>query len=137
MEKNLWRVIDANFNRAKEALRVAEDLARLILNDRTLASRYKKCRHDLSKTLLAMPVSYLKMLETRDSRRDVGKRSTIQDPKRAPKWQDLMVANLKRAQEALRVLEECSKGAAPRQSGRFQKLRFECYDLEKQSIRKF
>ena len=135
--RELWRILDANLNRAKEALRVAEDLARFILNDRNLASQYKKCRHALSKTLLSLPLPYIKMLETRDSRRDVGKRSVIQDQKRKPKWSDLMVANLKRAQEALRVLEECAKVVAPRQAAQFQKLRFECYDLERRSLSKF
>lgn len=137
MKSELLRIMDANFNRAKEALRVAEDLARFILNDRVLASRYKKCRHELSKILLAFPVPYLKMLATRDSRRDVGKWSAIRDPKRNPKWADLMISNLKRAQEALRVLEECAKVITPRQARLFQKLRFECYDLERRSIPKF
>lgn len=135
--RELLRVLDANFNRAKEALRVAEDLARFILNDRRLSSQYKKCRHDLSKALLSLPIPYIKMLETRDSQTDVGKRGVLQDKKQNPKWSDLMIANMKRAQEALRVLEECSKLVAPRQAAQFQKLRFECYELERRSISKF
>lgn len=136
-KRQVLRVLDANFNRAKEALRVAEDLARFILNNRALASDYKRCRHELSRILLVFPVSYVQLLETRDSRRDVGKSSAIQDKKRRPEWCDLMIANLKRAQEALRVLEECAKITAPRQAAKFQKLRFECYELERRTIPQF
>ena len=135
--KSILRVLDANLNRTKEALRVAEDMARFILNDARLAADLKKSRHGLSKTLLALPIPYVKILKTRDSKDDVGKRSALQDKKSKLDWRDLMISNMKRAQEGLRVLEECSKVISPKQSKDFQKLRFECYDLEKRSIPKF
>jgi thiamine-phosphate pyrophosphorylase len=135
--RELLRVLDANVNRAKEALRVAEDLARFVLNDRKLAGQLKKSRHDLTKTVLSLPVPYAKMLQARDSAKDVGKKSSIRDKKRGSGWKDLMISNMKRAQEALRVLEECGKIAAPRSAAKFQKIRFECYELERRSVPKF
>ncbi len=135
--KSILRVLDVNLNRTKEALRVAEDMARFILNDARLAGEFKKSRHEVSKTLLSLPVPYVKILETRDAKRDVGKRSVLRDKKRKLEWRDLMVSNMKRAQEGLRVLEECAKMVSPKQSEKFQKLRFECYELERRSIPKF
>lgn len=135
--KRLFRVVDANFNRAKEALRVAEDLSRFILNSKTLSASFKKTRHDLTSCLLTFPVTYVKLLASRNSAEDVAKESGIQDTVKKPDWQDLMIANLKRAQEALRVLEESSKVVSSRHSKRFQNIRFHIYELEKRSILKF
>lgn len=130
-------MIDANFNRVKEALRVAEDLSRFILKNKILAAAFKKCRHDVSVCLLTFPVSYVKLLLSRDSAHDVSKSSVIQDTRHNPRWQDLMIANLKRAQEALRVLEEVAKIVSAGHAKQFQKIRFEVYELEKRSILKF
>ena len=130
------RIMDANYNRAKEALRVCEDLSRFLMNDSRLAAAYKRSRHELTRLLLDFPASYLDLLAARDSANDVGRRHVIQDTAR-PKWQDLIIANMKRAQEALRVLEEVSKAVQPSEAGGFTRLRFSLYELEKKSVRKF
>ena len=44
-EPSLYRVIDANLNRLKEGVRVIEDIARYVNNDKTLASKLKEIRH--------------------------------------------------------------------------------------------
>mgnify|MGYP001616385889 CR=1 FL=1 len=131
------RIIDANTNRAKEALRVCEDLARLLMNNGRLAAAYKRTRHQLTHLLSDFPASYFELLRARDSARDVGRRHLIQDTAARPKWQGLMIANMKRAQEALRVLEEVSKAVSPSAARRFSKLRFRLYELEKKSVREF
>ena len=131
------RILDANYNRAKEALRVAEDLARFLMEDKILTAKFKKLRHDLTKILLRFPVSYRRLVAARDSVEDVGKKSLIHDTPGRTRWQDLLTANLKRAQEAMRVLEEVSKVVAPRESGSFQHLRFSLYELEKRTLQKF
>lgn len=41
------RILDANLNRAREALRVMEDIARFALNDAALSGELKAIRHDL------------------------------------------------------------------------------------------
>ena len=136
MSQALLRVIDANYNRAKEALRVAEDIARFYLRDARLTARFKRARHDLARALLAFKLPYRKLVEARNSREDVGARSLIRDKKK-PGWKDLLLSNLKRAQEAARVLEEFSKMAEPGKTRTFQRLRFRLYELEKESIQKF
>jgi len=42
------RVLDANANRAREALRVIEDFARFVLNNDELSARLKELRHELA-----------------------------------------------------------------------------------------
>lgn len=136
MNKSLLRMIDANLNRAKEGLRVSEDICRFLLNAAVLARRFKKLRHDLTKTAHELDVPYTEILKSRDSAADVGRESFHQDKPRVS-VQDLMASNLKRSQEALRVLEECSKMISLKISKKFQKLRFECYELERKSICQF
>ncbi len=136
--KALFRILDANFNRAKEALRVAEDLTRFVLDDKKLTAEAKSCRHNLTRILLNFSAAgYEKLLAARDSGKDVGRSSALKDRPGSLKCKDLMAANMKRAQEASRVLEEISKVLAPREAASLQRLRFRLYELEKRSIQKF
>jgi len=48
---SVLRILDANFNRAREALRVMEEAARFLLEDAKLSESLKRLRHDLSKTM--------------------------------------------------------------------------------------
>lgn len=134
--KSALRMLDANYNRAKEALRVAEDVARFHLRDSRLTGRFKRVRHDLTKALLNLKISDRRLVLARNLAEDVGAKSLIRDKKR-PRWKDLLVSNLKRAQEASRVLEELSKMIDPPKTPAFQRIRFRLYELEKQSIQKF
>lgn len=136
MKRELLRVIDANYNRAKEAARVAEDIARFFLRDSRLTAQFKRIRHDLTKALVGFKIPYRRLVAARDSKEDVGRSGFIRD-KKNPRWKDLMLSNLKRAQEATRVLEEISKMAAPGKARSFQRLRFRFYELEKISLQKF
>lgn len=135
--KAFLRIVDANFNRAKEALRVTEDFSRFIMNDKALTSDFKKARHRLTRIVLNFPARYSELLNAREAAADVGRHQIIKDKPGALGWQDLMTANLKRAQEAVRVLEEISKAVQPKQAAGLQALRFSLYELEKRSFRKF
>ena len=42
------RILDANANRAREALRVIEDYARFVLDDAGLSAELKQFRHDFA-----------------------------------------------------------------------------------------
>lgn len=130
------RVVDANFNRAKEALRVGEEILRLVVNSRVLAHRCKFLRHRLTRIFLNLPVPYDKIISARDSRRDVGRKSMMKD-RRGPRTVDLFLANMKRAQESLRVLEEFSRVLFPKQVASIEGIRFSCYELEKKALKKF
>ena len=130
------RIFDANYNRAKEALRVCEDIARFFWDDTKLTGAFKGLRHRLTKILLSYPVSYRKLLEARDSVSDVGRGRILRDRSNT-KIRDVFAANLQRAEEAVRVMEEISKIVSPGSAGQFERARFKLYELEKKSFRKF
>ena len=48
MDRASLRILDANFNRAREALRVVEDYARFVLNDAAACGAIKQLRHELA-----------------------------------------------------------------------------------------
>ena len=137
MKKNIYRLLDANYNRAKEATRVAEDLIRFLWNDRKLTRDLKECRHQITKTLLTFPVNYRTLVQARDIGHDVGKRHVILDKKSNLTLKDTTVINFKRGQESLRVLEELSKVISRKHSDGFKQIRFKLYELEKKALRKF
>jgi len=68
--KGLTALIDANVNRAKEGLRVCEDISRFILRDKKLSACLKSMRHDIDN---AVPVVYARLLKSRDSETDPGR----------------------------------------------------------------
>jgi len=135
-QKSYLRIIDANFNRAKEALRVAEDILRFVLNAKALSSRSKSLRHRLTQILLTLPVPYAKIVEARKVRSDVGRENFVSDS-RKPRPRDIFLRNIKRSQEAIRVLEEVVRAVSPDQAEAFERLRFSVYELEKQALKKF
>ncbi len=127
------RLLDANFNRSREGLRVCEDILRFIVSDRKLSSELKELRHRLTGLLKTYPLS--KLIRSRNAREDIGSALDSMEKSRAD-WQDIYGANLERAKESVRVLEEVSKLLYPSKVGRLKKIRFELYDHEKRSFKK-
>ncbi|MEI6240236.1 MAG: thiamine phosphate synthase [Planctomycetia bacterium] len=124
-----WRLCDAAANRAAEALRVLEDVARFILDDAVLTATAKALRHDLA-TVLAAPV-FARRVACRDTIGDVGT-AIVADAalaRRSPA--DLVAANAARAAQALRSLQEVALMVAPSEAARFEALRYRLYTLEK------
>ncbi len=117
-DPGLLRLLDANFNRAREALRVLEDLVRFRFHDGASQAALRAARHRLG----AMERRWGRALVgARDSRGDAGREAPTE---RRADAREVAAANFRRAQEALRVLEECGeRGAAG--------VRFSLYDLEK------
>lgn len=125
----LFRVCDANLNRLKEGIRVIEDIARYIHNDRQLASRLKDIRHQSNIDDLQ------NFLASRDSINDV-LRPTIESEMDRDSLESIIIANYKRAQESSRVLEEMYKIINPELSENFKNIRYELYTLEKENLLK-
>ncbi len=124
------RALDANCNRAREGFRVAEDVARFILNDLKLLSRLKQLRHRVTaaeKSLFRSP--RLRSL-ARNVAKDRGRGNKEKAEKVRATPRELLKANLKRAQEALRSLEEFSKLIKHPASIRFKRIRYQCYKIE-------
>lgn len=125
-----YRMVDANFNRACEGLRVCEDYARLCRGDRALAAACRELRHRVR--ALAASVA-APCLAGRDAAGDVGRKiSAASTADRRADGRDLVEANCKRVQEALRAAEEALKlvGRYPL-AKQAEACRFESYTLEK------
>jgi thiamine-phosphate pyrophosphorylase len=134
INNKIMRMIDANVNRATEGLRVAEDIVRFVLDDDKLTSKLKHIRHEIVKLL--KDASPSTSLRARDVKGDVGaKRTTKSESKRANVL-DVFMANIKRAEESVRVFEELSKLFEPKIGSKFKKLRFELYEIEQKAALK-
>lgn len=129
------RILDANANRAREALRVLEDLARFHLSDSELTARLKRLRHDLTSAMRALPLDDMDLLAARDTAQDVGVEiSTPQEGKRADHAAVAAAAG-GRLGEALRSLEEHAKLLdAPAAAATFQSLRYLSYQVQQRVV---
>src|SRR5262245_12799110 len=67
-----YRILDANANRAREGLRVLEDVARFALDDQELSHGCKAARHDLTQLLAGCTSGPRDLLASRDTPGDVG-----------------------------------------------------------------
>lgn len=134
LEKKLYRVIDANANRAREGLRVVEEISRLILDNSQLTSGWKKSRHGISVLLGKFPVNSNALIKERESETDVGKDAYIEEEGKRGNYGEIAIINARRAEEGIRVLEEFSKLIAPEVGRQFKKLRFKVYSLEKKTL---
>ena len=129
----ILRILDANANRAREGLRVVEDYCRFVLDDEELSGELKRMRHDVTRQTRAIGTTSA-LLRARDSESDVGAdEPEATQPDQAQPAQ-VVLANIKRAEEALRCLEEYSKVLDTRCAESFKKIRFELYTLEKKLL---
>lgn len=133
-ENSLYRIIDANFNRVKEGLRVCEDICRFKLNHKRLTSHIKEVRHRL--TDVVSDFSFERLVGARGIEEDVGKSSIPSELKRK-NLEDIFYANAQRVKESIRVLEECAKLLNQDSTRQFKRLRYQMYALEKKIIEKF
>jgi thiamine-phosphate pyrophosphorylase len=128
------RIIDANLNRIGEGLRVLEEIARLLLDDAALSQRIKDMRHEMVKVNLSLEQQFL---QARNSEGDVG---INLEAFGEAKYKDIpatVVANARRVQEALRVMEEMAKNpGVPLESDKFKQARFNLYTIEKELFSK-
>jgi thiamine-phosphate pyrophosphorylase len=120
----VWRILDANFDRAREGLRIVEEWCRFALNDAAMANECKQMRQELG--LLHTP----EIRATRDTPADVG--TALSHPREEQRTgiEQLLQANLCRVQEALRVLEEYGKLYSSSMSSSCKQMRYRVYTLE-------
>ncbi len=69
LDRNLWRMLDANLNRCMEGLRTLEDVARFLLDDALASEQMKSLRHSLASVAARWPRQEL--LGGRDVSHDV------------------------------------------------------------------
>ena len=126
---DMLRIIDASLNRIGEGLRFLEDLARLMLNDAVLTQQLKNMRHEMVRVDGKLQQQ---LLQARDSEGDVGVDMEVPGEEKQREIPAAIVANARRVQESLRVMEEMAKvpglGLDPE---KFKQARFALYTIEK------
>lgn len=127
---SLARILDANFNRAREACRVVEDYCRFVLNDAGLYREWRALRHQLTEIISQ---SNLPLLEARDTPSDVGT-SAGQEKSSRYSFRQLVRINCSRLHEALRTLEEYLSLHQSELAAQLAPLRYRSYTLEKATL---
>ncbi|MBN1369120.1 MAG: thiamine phosphate synthase [Dehalococcoidaceae bacterium] len=125
----VFRMMDASLNRAGEGIRVLEDIARMVLNDASLTAELKNLRHDIEEVPRALK---LQLVSNRNASGDIGAGLTAEAPFTIKDISSTVIANARRAEQALRTLEELTRLPLAVCSGEvFQKARFRLYSIEK------
>ena len=130
------RIIDANFNRVGEGLRLLEEIARLLLDDTELTQQLKTMRHELIRGDSSFQQQ---LLQYRNSEGDVGIDIEVPGEEKEKELPMVLVANSRRVQESLRTLEELAKvpGTTPKlDSEKFKQARFHLYTIEQKLLSK-
>ena len=123
------RILDASANRCREGLRVVEDYARMILNDAHLSRQIKETRHALVPLLSRLHLD--DAVRARDTEHDVGTSIQTAFEMARPSVWSVVLANMKRVQEALRTLEEYGKTIEITAAAGIGALRYRFYTIEK------
>lgn len=129
MERAVYRIVDANFNRSREAIRVIEDYCRFALNSSWLSLRAKELRHKLSRAVGRLDSGQL--LTSRDTPNDVGCGRKVESQLLRSDLEECLVAGCKRLTEALRTLAEVAQTHDKALAKTIEQLRYDAYTLEK------
>ena len=96
MKKAIYRILDANLDRAREGLRIIEEWCRLGLNHQPLAEECKDIRQELARW------HSWELRQARDTPGDVGTDLSHPQEEARESIQQLLQANLCRSQEAFK-----------------------------------
>lgn len=139
------RIIDANANRAREALRVMEEYARFVLGDASLTLAIKEMRHSFAATVKVLEGTIFKiagedaapthacgsLIASRDIMGDVGRSTATSTEYERSDPSDVACAAAKRLGEALRVIEEYGKTLDSNFARAVEQCRYRGYELER------
>lgn len=129
--QTVYRILDANFNRGREALRVLEEYCRFALNDESLTETTKNLRHELANAAQDEELGD-GLCQSRDIVRDVGASVSAGDEYVRADTQAVATAAAKRAAEAIRSIEEYAKAVSSvRVAKRAESIRYQLYELER------
>jgi thiamine-phosphate pyrophosphorylase len=123
----VYRILDANANRASEGLRTVEECIRFVIEDSLISKEVKQIRHDLSRLLTKFDRNDL--LSNRDVSGDVGRSITTESEKVRDDLPSIVAAASQRIQQSFRCLEEYAKLIDPVTAAEFEKLRYRTYAL--------
>jgi len=120
----IYRILDANLDRAREGLRIIEEWCRFGLNNAQLTLECKHLRQEIANWHTAQ------MRAARDTMGDVGTELSHPQEEQRANIKSLLQANFGRVQEAMRVLEEYGKLTHPNMGKAFKQMRYRVYTLE-------
>ena len=120
----LYRILDANLDRAREGLRIIEEWCRFGLNDAGLTEQIKHLRQTLGRWHSTT------IRESRDTPGDPGTALSHPQEERRDTLQTVVQVNCCRVQEALRVLEEYGKLYKAEMANDAKQMRYQLYTLE-------
>ncbi|MGV2827851.1 thiamine phosphate synthase [Myxosarcina sp. GI1(2024)] len=124
MQQAIYRILDANLDRAREGLRIIEEWCRFGLNHQALAEECKQIRQEIASW------HSRELRQARDTPADVGTELTHSLEETRHSIEELLQANLCRVQEAMRVLEEYSKFDRPQMAIACKQMRYRVYNIE-------
>jgi thiamine-phosphate pyrophosphorylase len=131
-QRSALRIIDANLNRAREALRVMEEYARFVLDDAAITGAIKNLRHQL---VQSVPTSIeSELARRRDIVGDTGRDIKTDAELNRSDMHVVVVAAGKRLSEALRAIEEYGKTIEPVFAAAIERLRYEGYEIERRLV---
>lgn len=131
-DESAVRILDANLNRSREALRVIEDHARFALDDREAACATKHLRHDLRRIIGAVGADAL--LAARDIVSDVGRDVKTKSELTRRSSDDVVRAAFGRLSESMRVLGEYGKLISAEVAEIAESIRYRAYELEQRVV---
>jgi thiamine-phosphate pyrophosphorylase len=124
LQSALYRILDANLDRAREGLRILEDWCRFGLDNAELTEECKYLRQELAQWHSS------ELRAARDTPGDPGTQLTHPNEEIRSDIQQVLQANLCRVQEALRVLEEYGKVYSSSMGNACKQMRYRVYTLE-------
>jgi thiamine-phosphate pyrophosphorylase len=115
------QIIDANINRIAEGLRVIEEYTRFVAQKKNITQALSRIRKEVNQS----EPHFKKNLHIRDCDKDM---RAYETPTERKTITELLRANFKRVEEALRVLEEYTGNPL------YNRLRYDVYMLEKEIV---
>lgn len=127
-ELAIFRILDANLDRAREGLRIIEEWCRFGLNHSAMMEQIKHLRQ----TLAAWHTPQMRL--ARDTPGDLGTHLTHPQEAERSSLTAVLQANFCRVQEALRVLEEYGKLYKSEFAAACKDMRYQTYTMESELL---
>jgi thiamine-phosphate pyrophosphorylase len=123
-QSTVYRILDANLDRAREGLRIIEEWCRFGLNHSPFTEECKQLRQELAQWHSE------ELRVARDTPNDPGTELTHPNEQSRANLNELLRSNFCRTQEALRVLEEYGKLYSEPMAAACKQMRYRVYTLE-------
>lgn len=124
----LFRILDANLDRAREGMRILEEWCRFGLNNESATEQFKHLRQSVARWHSA------EIRLARDTPGDLGTALTHPNEARRSSLAEILQVNFARTQEALRVLEEYGKLHSAEMAAECKQMRYQLYTLDSQIL---